>query len=278
MARPRNPQLEQLRKEAQYLQSRAGDKISRMRRTRGADIAGTKHDPRRAANAFSRMNTNQLNKAIRELKQFNNRNTQFYAARNGELITGKEWRQFKYAERYANKQRRAMYEPIKDRRTPLSDGAEGPTIEAHRRTLGGRSQLMRDMSDPTRVSDMRPTDFESREALKIMTRHEMTNKDRGDWRQEIADANFQKMVSETPGSGDILDAYNQLTSYQKYVMMLSTDIMAGAAHRYYEAKRGIDVDEDDVSRTWASEARSVLDWAARQPRTVTDARRANRAR
>lgn len=69
--------IDDLRNEYRRKRANAGSKISRTKQNTGAEIAGSKYDPRRAPGIEKRYNSRQLQTAIRELDAFNHRSNQF---------------------------------------------------------------------------------------------------------------------------------------------------------------------------------------------------------
>lgn len=86
--------LNELRKQVRKRHAQAGRKVSRLRRTKGVEIAGTKHDVRRPAENIGKYNRAQLTSYMRQLNQFQARSTTFVAGAQGAVFTGKQVAKF----------------------------------------------------------------------------------------------------------------------------------------------------------------------------------------
>lgn len=94
--------LEQLRREVRARHAAATKKVSRIRRSSGIELAGTKHDVRRDAKNIGRYNRAQLTTYLRELNTFQQRSTSFVAGAEGAVFTRQQAARFEDAKRRIN--------------------------------------------------------------------------------------------------------------------------------------------------------------------------------
>lgn len=76
-------EVNKLREEVRKARRNASNKIARTLRQTGAKIAGSNVDPRREAGVIDRYNKPQLQAYLGQLKEFNSRNVQFVAGKQG---------------------------------------------------------------------------------------------------------------------------------------------------------------------------------------------------
>lgn len=99
--------LNELRNQVRKRHAQAGRKVSRLRRTKGVEIAGTRHDVRRPAENIGKYNRAQLTSYMRQLNQFQARSTTFAAGAQGAVLTGAQVAKFEDLKSRLN--RRADY-------------------------------------------------------------------------------------------------------------------------------------------------------------------------
>lgn len=95
-------EAKRLRAEVQRKLKSVNAKIARTKRTSGANIAGSKFDPRRSAGIENRYNAKQLNSYLENLNDFMRRNNQFVAGAHGPLERGK-FKLYKQREQEVNR-------------------------------------------------------------------------------------------------------------------------------------------------------------------------------
>lgn len=87
-------EVNRLRDEARKRRAAATAKAARIRRSTGANVAGTEFDPRRPHGDVSKMNSASLRKYIRELNSFVDRGVQFTAGDRGAPLPRGSWNSF----------------------------------------------------------------------------------------------------------------------------------------------------------------------------------------
>lgn len=98
----KNSRLDGLRAQAKKLERAAGNKISRMRKSKGVEVAGTKYDTRVGAEKLNRYTTKQLETHIKRMQGFNSRKTQFVPMVHGKPLPIQKWREAKREEKREN--------------------------------------------------------------------------------------------------------------------------------------------------------------------------------
>lgn len=97
----------------------ASQKVSRLNRKKGVDVAGTRHDPRTVSpERFKKMNSIQLSAHIARLDKFVSRETQFAPGARGQILAGNLWQRNKQLQANINKQRERKFESVKDIHIP----------------------------------------------------------------------------------------------------------------------------------------------------------------
>lgn len=168
MATRRDPaHLQHLRDEAARLTRNATRKVARTRRANGADIAGTRYDPRRNLDKIQNYNTNQLNAYLREVGNFLDRKTQYYALGDETIITNKEWQRYARPEQTYRRRAKTQFDKVKNVKLPT-----GRTIEERFETVTpdrrrNRSARVNSVYDPPK---RRPQDIANRKALQKLAK------------------------------------------------------------------------------------------------------------
>jgi len=90
-------ELDDLRAHARKRRAAVTSKIARVRRTTGAEVAGSEFDPRKSGAAVNRLNRVQLKAYISRLDSFNSRGNQFVAGASAAPIPRASWNKFKSA-------------------------------------------------------------------------------------------------------------------------------------------------------------------------------------
>lgn len=112
-------ELEALRELAVKRHRAASQKVSRLKRKKGVDVAGKREDPRTVdPERFKRMNSIQLGAHIARLDKFVSRETQFAAGPRGALLTGQLLAQNQRLQAAINRQRDKNFDAVKDIHIP----------------------------------------------------------------------------------------------------------------------------------------------------------------
>lgn len=138
----RKNRLNELREQANKLESRAGRKISRNKKTTGALIADTKHDPRRDPSKVSRYNTRQMESYVKSLETFNSRATQFEAGVRGAPLPRKAFQAYKAKENAVRKLAKDKMAPWMNQKLP-GPGSTPTNIREGDETIGQRAEKIR---------------------------------------------------------------------------------------------------------------------------------------
>jgi hypothetical protein len=111
-------ELDNLRQEALNRHRAVSKKISRTRRVNGAEIEGTRFDPRREPEKFKTYNRAQLEGTLRAYDTFMSRSVQFYGDSEGRPLVGKQWKIYKNLERTFNRNARNQFATISELEIP----------------------------------------------------------------------------------------------------------------------------------------------------------------
>lgn len=106
-------------------------KVSRVKSTFGAEVSGTRYDPRRDPSKIKSYTTPQLKAYMRDLGRFNSRQTQFVAGADNVPLKRQTWQSYVQAEQAFNQRLNQRLDRVKDIRTP--DGGM---------TLGERNEML----------------------------------------------------------------------------------------------------------------------------------------
>ena len=136
-------------------QRAAGKKVSRLK-SKGVNIGGTQHDPRRPSKNVERYTTPQLRGLLAQLNHFTSRQARFDVDARGRVLSPAAVARYKKAEKALNAVRKRNLDKIGDIKAP---GAGGVTI---------RERLkINTPSRPRAVSAANPFTFVTRETKQI---------------------------------------------------------------------------------------------------------------
>lgn len=141
----RKNRLNELREQANTLESRAGRKISRNKASKGVIISDTKFDPRRDPSKVSRYNTRQMEAYVKSLETFNSRATQFEAGARGAPLPRKGkygWKDYKSGENAVRKLAKDKMAPWMNQKLP-GPGSTPTNIREGDETIGQRAEKIR---------------------------------------------------------------------------------------------------------------------------------------
>ena len=235
----RRDELARARVEVLAAQKRATRKAGRIRREYGAEVAGTKYDPRKSKDAINRMTLAQAQAQLARVEKFNSRKTQFVGLHRGEPLPMRDWRKYRKLEAKGNAAREAWLDTFGNvqvdasntvadmiyRRTPTKMMSSAPNATAFKiidrdpENINGRKAFLKVVESAKRQADP--------EYIKNRLRIE----------DETAQETMRKM-----GDEDMLDSYLGLTEQERWAL-LQTDFTNNFYLRYKllqmeEGKRG----------------------------------------
>ena len=209
----RKSELQQLRQQVRLEHRRATAKASRLR-ARGVEVGGTNYDPRRDLSNVKRYTKKQLETYSSQLRNFNSRQTTYYAGSEGAILPGDKVRELRQAESRLKRKADREYKKVADIALPnvrltvaQADKKFRPTD-----TVSAGGQATR-----------RPLDFQRRKlsnipnvrALEELTRFTETKLNRNYVKSKLDDqrAQFMDMLT-TIGHVESVNAARELNDYQ----------------------------------------------------------------
>lgn len=115
--------IQSLREEALKRHKAASRKISRLRREKGVEVAGTEYDPRVDVTKIKRYNSKQLSAYIDRLNGFTRRTVQYVPDYRKRPIRARQWQGYQTAEAQYNSYVQERFRKVRDIRLP-----EGMTV------------------------------------------------------------------------------------------------------------------------------------------------------
>lgn len=234
-------------------------KMARIKRTVGAEVAGSQFDPRKDAGKISGMRRRDLESYSRQLQQFNSRRTQFEAGARGAPLPRQKFRGYKASEQAAIRVAESKLAPLKNERLP------GPGTE----TIGQRQAKIR-TGHPTAMNmgyippERKAFNIKDVAALDALTK---ANKKRTTkkWAREEhkrAQSEFLKMVEvfkDDKLNSDVMKlTYGQFDVLWNFTRF--ADAMSLSYHHIkqkYTAKQEI---PESVLKDQVTEAKTLIDW------------------
>jgi hypothetical protein len=166
-------EVERLREELKKARQAVTNKINRVKKNTGANVAGSEFDPRRRSGIENGYNARQLQSHINELKDFMRRGNQFVALSGGAPATKGEWYVYKRREQ-AQQEAREAYQAIQAK----IDTPSGLTaLQNKQGTNEGPNAVVQ---GPYRNINRSPIDVASRSALKNLS-EQMLNQIKPDY-------------------------------------------------------------------------------------------------
>lgn len=236
MAR-KNPEAESLRKQVMARQRAVGKKVSRLKAD-GADIGGTKHDPRKQPSTVKRLNVRQLRAQLGRLDNFMSRKTQFHADASGNLLSPADWSEYKKLEGQMNRIKKKAFDPIKNIKAP---GAGGVTIEQrHKITTPDRPRAGNPAVNPFTFVQRKSTSVTSAAALKKIT-EDLKNKLSSDFLAEdlALDRRIAADMLTTLGRPDWINKLDKMSDFHFNILWNWTKFATDVSLPYALAKKGL---------------------------------------
>ena len=165
MAKPSDTELQALRALAARKHRAATSKVSRLT-SKGADVSGSKFDPRRSLKTVRRYNKTQIKAYIAKLETFSNRSVQFYGDANRAPIPKKQWDTYKALERAHNALIEKQHRKYNEAKLP-----SGMTIKQRRAmTTPDHPRLSNSANTPMSLFDRHPSQIGSANGLRDLER------------------------------------------------------------------------------------------------------------
>lgn len=251
-----------LRAEAKRRRAAATAKAARVRRTTGANIAGTEYDPRKPHAAVNRMNSVQLRAYINKLNAFTSRGTQFVGLHGGAPVTRQEWNSFAVKQATIESMESAHDADIGRYKAMGSDETVGQArARLHPTAQGGRR-------GPLNSTSFSPSDINGASALnrldarlkKVMSPGYMQAQLK-QGRSNVTEA-FKQM-----GELSLIEKLHELSDYQFDVLWYGTRFAEVTFARYESEKERMEGNQKEKAQNRAANeqfelARDFLDWAA----------------
>lgn len=251
--------LSELRSRIAKLEKNATRKISRVRRTVGAEIAGTQFDPRKEKGKAATMRGRDLEAYARRLSAFTSRTTQFEAGVRGAPLPRAKWKQAEAANRAARAVAEQKLKPIADKRLP------GPGTE----TIGQRQAKIRS-NHPTAMNmgfippEIKPFNIKDVAALDKLTKanKKRTTKKWAAEEHKRAQNEFMKMVEvfkDDSLNKDVMKLsmgqFDVLWNFTRFADAMS--LTYHSIKQKYTAKQEV---PESVLKDQVNEAKSLIDW------------------
>lgn len=236
MAR-KNPELESLRKQVMARQRAAGKKISRLK-AKGANVSGTKYDPRKTPATVSKLNVHQLHTQLGRLNVFMDRKTQFHSDARGALLPPGQFEAYKKLESKVNNIKKKAFDPIKNIKVP---GGGGVTIaERHKINTPDRPRAGNPAVNPFTFVQRKSTSVMSAKALRKLTK-DLENKLSSDFLAEdlALDRRVAADMLTTLGKPDWIDRLDKMSDFHFNILWNWTKFATDVSLPYELAKKGL---------------------------------------
>ena len=260
-----NESLNELRQQVAKQVTNAGRKISRIRKTTGAVVEGTKFDPRNNKDV-TKMRRRDLEAYSRRLTNFTSRKTQFLpGARNAPLPVAK-WADYEASQAALAAKRAADIAPFKDERLP-GPGRDGSGLSDE--TIGQRQEKIRSkhpttlnqIYTPPKLEPFNVKDADSLTKLTKSNKKRMTKKFERE-EHKRAQTELKKMMEVF--NNDALTNRAMSLTYGQFDMLWNLTRFADAMSLgYHQIKAKYDAKEsvpESVLQDQISEANTLLDW------------------
>lgn len=224
-------EIRRLRNEVQKKRQAASNKISRTKRTTGANLAGTDFDPRRASGVESNYNARQLRTYLNNLNDFMRRTNQFVSGQEGAPIPRG------YFQGVYKKNEAAVDAIRRDRENRLGNipGPDGFKLKEFREALpnaGGSSKY-----GPYRKFDRESVDIKDFSALQKLNA-DMVKRLKPDYidKEINSGRSSVEQVADYIGRSDIADDIAELTDDQFDLIWFGTTF-AARLFMYYDLEK-----------------------------------------
>lgn len=259
-------EVERLRNELRKRRQAVSNKINRIKKQNGANVAGSEFDPRRRSGIEKSYNRRQLETHISELNDFMRRGNQFVALRGGKPAPLGEWNVYKRRERWQEQARVAHDVVMGDLPTP-----SGMNVRQNRamvpETAGSANY------GPYRKFNRVPGEIESLGALRKLS-SDMLNKAKLDYLPSKIKQGRENIKTALTILGDTesSDRIDKMSDYQFDAFWFGTNIAESVFMKYgLEKNRAADPTrkeswQDKAVDDAVDELGVFLDWAESLPR------------
>ena len=257
--------LGESRQEIKRLRRAATRKISRIRRTFGAELTGTQYDPRRAPRKEMRYTGKQLEKYADSLREFLSRSKQFQGLASGKPVPREKWRTYERKENSLISQVAKAFEAYQDIPMPIGDETIGQRMEKMKPRH--RHMMNRSVNSPWKLEPRSPRGISSPSALDRLI-SELDKKTGSDYKaRQIASAReqFSQMMEITPNGKKYIKQMNKLSDEQFYIAWSFTSLADSTSLNYEIMMQMLDKGErafhESVMRNETNNIETVLNWA-----------------
>lgn len=281
-----SPELAQLRAVARARHKAATKKISRNKTNFGAEISGTKFDPRRDLAKVAKYNSSQIKGYINDLDSFVSRKTQFVPDSKYRPMPASDFKGYKGVETEYNKMLKREFEVVRHKKLP-----SGFTVEQQ---LSMTESLHPYMHNPASGADHRGIhrksktvkSLEALEKLKLDLRNRMTPEHRA--KLEEADRISVNKMLLLIGDEALRERVNKLSSAKFRFMWKYSGKFANDLSMTYEAvKKMLEAEKENVGKAYrefgaaskrkdlphlrdigSSDAKEFVTWIEQQPESA----------
>lgn len=251
--------VQRLRAELKKKRAAVGQKINRIKKQTGANVAGTEFDPRRKAGLENRYNARQLRAHIAELNNFMQRGNQFVAGVKGAPLPRGQFLRYKRLE--------AMYEQAR----LAHDASVGNVMTSTGMTVAQNKAMIPEAAGsavygPYRKFDREPSDIKDAGALQKLIGDMRNRASTGFLTAKISQGreNLEKVLTIL-GNHDMADKIDSLSDYQFDVFWFGNPAVAESIFMQYgiEKERAAGTRkerwQDKVVESAANELGPILD-------------------
>lgn len=254
--------INRLRAEAKRRRAAVTAKAARIRRSTGANIAGSEFDPRKPHAAVQRMNSRQLRAYINRLNAFTDRSTQFVALNGGAPAPRKAWESFA-SKQSAIEQMELSHERDIGRYKAMGSDESVAQARArlHPTAQGGRRGPLNSTSfEPGDINNLSALNKLDARLKKVMSPGYM-QKQLKQGRHNVIEALKQM------GELGLIEKLHSLTDYQFDVLWYGSRFAETVFLRYENEKERMEGNQKERAQDRAANeqfelARDFLDWAS----------------
>lgn len=236
--------IKDTRSEAQKRLTAVQRKIARLRREKGVEINGSRHDVRISRERISKMNSRELNTFIKRANEFTSRSTQFEAGAHGAPLPAKIVRSLERKETILRGKNDAIVQDIGDLQAPFT-GMSLKEREQMRPTVRAGGEPFARTFEPvkTRIQDVR-----SEEALRKLDEYRSKQLSPTYARERVNSARdeLDKMLTKT--GHDFFKARVKNLTDEQFFTMWEYGPFAGDVSTVYEVMKAME-EQNELSET-----------------------------
>lgn len=259
---------ESLESQIKRAERNAQAKMKRLK-SKGVDVTRTVFNPIRMTEG---LNYNQRRTYLNQLKKFTSKETQFYSDARGGVISGKDWRRYKEAEKRANDMVRNDLARYKNVREYSPDPNRQGALTVPQALEFTRPKPGKMMTNPSgtgmHVVERTPDQINGPAALRRLT-EQMENKTKPSYRKrKLSEGReqFNKML-DMMDQDELRDLGMSLTDEQFHVLWNYTNLANSIALSYeimmQQMERGPKEFHASIVNTANRRARGLIEWASR---------------